>query len=383
VVEGRWIAPQRETVTVFRDNPPLTGFVRIHPYSITGSPPATVPRTSPVASSFVWSGTEYRFGGSFGHTFHDERNAEGYLGLSHVGSAPRPGTIEIRYHSNGLQLTPGNPVHLQLQQRERSRAWVDVPGVQGNVVLDPSTRIVGVSVIVVREPNDPAPATTEALAQMWFDGREVDRVQTSISSGGALNAFISDQLPRPAWTEAAFDNPSEGHRADAFRQEVDSVWCYCGRFGRNIQFRLVRFVAIDRTRITGVAEGINMIQSPRDRERWVRNVVAAAVPKGGPPSIPVIVVKEYTVGLEGPGQAWPDGIVIGENLYTDIGRLNRQNGLAHELGHVLGFDAAGNLDPSFYDLTSGPPNLMRDSSGILTERQAQVAYNNAARYLVR
>src|SRR5207247_6839078 len=103
----------------------------------------------------------------------------------------------MRYHTNGLQLVPGVPVDCLLQRRvfvgepykDGHWEWQAFPDARGQVLLDVSTRVAGVKIIAVTEPGGEAPRTTQALAQLWIDGRTVDRLAQQTSNGGSLNSY--------------------------------------------------------------------------------------------------------------------------------------------------------------------------------------------------
>lgn len=380
------------TITTFRDNPPLSGLLAWEGSNIVRTPEGTPyswtshPR---LASAFTWDRADYRFGGSGGATFRDDRNPEGVLGISHAGPLPTARTRLLQWHSNGLLLSPGVPVDLQLQRRsfvgapyQGSWQWGDVPNVRGRVVLDQRTRLVGVTVIVVRDGTETM-LTNRALAELWFDGRTVDRLHTATSSGGSLNAYLIDHDPRPNWRSEAVEDPAQGRTTGPFVQEVDAVWSYCGvNFGQNIQFRLVRYREITSSQLPGGRPISSMTES--QIPYTIANALDVVnrlegVPAGAPRTLPIVIVRNY--GRRGVAQAWAQGIIFGEEAFSNIGARNPQTQMAHELGHVLGISSH-----LFNDGAPGvadPENLMSTGAPRLSAEQCQVAHTAASAYAVR
>lgn len=378
-------------ITTYRDNPPLSGLLDISPGQIVRTPAESpyfrvVNRS--LEAAFIWDRVDFRFDGSVGRTFQSDQNGEGFLGISPVGTLPSSRLPLARWHSNGLLLRPGEPVNLQLQKRRfvgqpytGQWQWQNVPSAAGSIVLDQSTIIVGVTVIVVRQTNEPM-STNRALADLWFDGRTVDRLGQSLSSGGNLNSYITDHDQRSTWDPNRFDDPNQGRTVGALGQEIDSVWCYCGiHYRQNIQFRLVRYREIRSDEIPNYPSDIGTI-SATQLPYWVGAALARvnqleSVPADAPPTIPIVIIRNY--GRTGVAQAWQQGIIMGEtDVFSNIGSFFPQHTIAHELGHVLGF---GSL--LFLDGGGGPNNLMSNSAPILNNEQCAIAYRAAGTYAIR
>src|SRR5262249_31220552 len=152
----------------FRDNPPLSGMVTRGRFIRDPADPLV--RWPPGVQRFVWEGIDVRFDRLSGRTFRDERNPEGQLGVAPVGNPPRERPIALQWHTNGLQLSPKDPESLHMQERvfqgrpyEGAWIWQDLEGTNGSVVLDASTLIVGVHVIVVTEPGGRRPNVDRTL----------------------------------------------------------------------------------------------------------------------------------------------------------------------------------------------------------------------------
>jgi len=368
-----------ETVTVFRDNPPLSGVIGPEGGTFIFETPAP-PRP---AQNVVWDGLELVFDRTLGHTFRDPRNIDGLLGVAPTGPAPATRPVLVRWQSNGLLLSPGQPVSLHLRRRTYHGAapngrwgWDDVPDTDASVVLDQRTKIVGVSVIVVTEEGVPRPKMNRRLAEMWIDSRAVDRIESAFSSGGGLNARVYDADHRDSLNVAQTASPSNG-RPDPVRMQIpDEVWSVCGeRYGTNIQFRLVNYGEVASNVVTGACTH-SATQPDTATGYCVDGWARAAIPPTSARTIPLVFVTHYTG--RGVAQAYPNqGILFGETEVFGNGGDNRENTLAHEIGHYLGGDAL------FHDGSFSPSNLMADSSRNLTREQCAAAYANADAYLVR
>jgi len=382
---GGWIIMRAgNRITTYRDNPPLSGFIDISPGQIVQTPsdsPYFRVENRNLTAAFIWDRIDFRFDGSFGKTFQSDQNADGFLGISPAG------TQLGRWHSNGLLLRPGEAVRLQLQRRrfvgEPYRGqwqWQSV-GAGGSIVLEQNTIIVGVTVIVVRQGEERL-VTNHALAELWFDGRTVDRLGQVLSDAGNMNSYITDQDQRSTWDPNQFDNPNQGRTVSALAQEIDSVWCYCGvHYRQNIQFRLVRYREIQSSEIPNSPSDISTI-SGSQLPYWIANTAAyvnqlEGVPADAPPTIPIVIIRRY--GRTGVAQAWQQGIIMGEeDVFSNIGAFFPQHTIAHELGHVLGY---GSL--LFLDGAGGPNNLMANSAPILLNEQCAIAYRSASTYAIR
>jgi hypothetical protein len=400
-------------VTVYRDNPPLSGKVDIRPGKVQSRP---VRDTDVLglhfvrgvfAQGYLWSNIDIRIDGANNWTYRDKRNADGYLGVAPVGKPMELANQDpssLRWHSNGLLLQPNVPIALQLQRRKfvvEGNAgrwiWESAPGAQGTVVLHESTIIVGVTVAVVTEPgNRPPSGVDEALAQLWFDGRAVDRLSTFVGASQpdprdapemALSTYISDRDPRPFWNEASTD-PNQG-KYDNRGQEVDAVWCYCGvHYGKNIQFRLVRYVEIS----SDIAPGCANIATADVRYqtqlrscvgRWADEVRRAGGSAGVQPTVPVFIVQTLA-SSPGNAEAWREGIVIGLPAFTANPNTSYhpETVLAHELAHFLGWNSPLGEGPLEH---SGAPRDTLPDTGEprLTRSQCDAAYEAARLFAIR
>jgi hypothetical protein len=385
--------PAGSTVTVYRDNPPLMGLLNVPPGgSIQRTPVESVPYhvTSYLTEPFLWNGMNYRFAGSDGATFMDKFNPDGYLGITHLGPLPSASQAfpsAIHWHTNGLQLVPGQPAHLQLQRLvfvSGSWTWQDVPDVQATLDLDPSTVIDAVEVIVVHVPGQEMPRTDRALAQLWFDGRTVSRLGSFVADGSSVKAFLADHDPRVVWSLTT-DNMNDADQGRASRsplaqQDPDAIWCQCAMTQRNIQFRLVRYEEVSSDVVPGCAM-VGSVYFTGDYEScvsaWAQYVQAHSNTPYAHPIIPIVVLSNYPE--TGAAQAWPEGIVIGEH---DITRGRDPNHtLAHELGHFLGFSGPTE-NPQFADFFGGTQNLMH-SGTVLTVGQCSVAYTRAQAFALQ
>jgi hypothetical protein len=383
--------PAGTTITVYRDNPPLMGLLTVpQGGSILRTPTNATPYnvTSYLTQPFVWNGMDFRIAGSEGATFLDQLNTDGYLGITHLGGLPSASQSfpsALHWHTNGLQLVPGQPAHLQLQRRvfvSGSWTWQDVPDVHATLNLDPNTVIDAVEVIVVHAPGQPATHTDRALAQLWFEGRTVSRLGTSVSDSPALNAFLADHDPRASWslTTDNMNDADQGRESSNLlaQQDPDAIWCQCAVTQCNIQFRLVRYEEVS----SDVAPGCGMAGSVYFEgsyescvNAWARYVQAHSNTVYAHPIIPIVVLSRYPE--RGVAQTWPEGIVMGEG---DLSRSAYPNAvLAHELGHYRGFSGVTE-DPQFADGFGGIGNLMTSSGTVLTVGQCSVAYTNAQAY---
>lgn len=379
-------------ITTYRDNPPLSGLVDISPGQILRTPsdsPYFRVENPNLAAAFIWDRIDFRFDGSFGRTFQSDQNNDGILGISPAGPLPSSSVPLARWHSNGLLLRPGEAVSLQLQHRRfvgepysGQWQWQSVPRAAGSIVLEQNTIIVGITVIVVRQ-GDERMSTTRALAELWFDGRTVDRLGQSFSSGGNLNSYITDRDPRSTWDPNLFDNPNQGRNTGPLAQEIDSVWCYCGiHYRQNIQFRLVRYREIQSSEIPNYPSDVSTI-SITELPYWIGTTASyvnqlEGVPADAAPTIPIVIIRQYSP-RRGVAQAWQQGIIMGErDVFSNIGAFFPQHLIAHELGHVLGYNS-----PLFYDGAGGANNLMSNSAPILLNEQCSIAYAAASTFAVR
>ena len=368
-----------ETVTVLRDNPPLSGVIAAE----RGTFSFQTPPPPPPAQNVVWDGFELAFDRTLGHTFRDSRNAGGILGVAPTGPAPATRPVVFRWQSNGLLLSPGQSVSLHMIRRRYHGAapngtwgWDEVPDTDASVALDQRTKLVGVSVIVVTEEGVPRPRMNRRLAEMWIDSRAVDRLESATSSGGGLNARVYDADHRDSLDVAQTASPSNG-RPDPVRMQIpDEVWSVCGeRYGTNIQFRLVNYGEVASNVVSGACTH-SATQPDSGTPYCVGGWARAAIPATSPATIPLVFVTRYTGS--GVAQAYPgQGILFGETGVFGNGVGNGENTLAHEIGHYLGGDAL------FFDGAFGPTNLMADRSRNLTREQCAAAYANADLYLVR
>jgi hypothetical protein len=380
-------------LTVLRDNPSLWGYLRFEGTVVAGLPPEgrAVPHDSSGTHYSVWNRSEFRFTAPEGATYSDDFN-DGYLGVAAVGGGVRDGYV--RYHTNGLLLEPGRPTRIALQLHEfvgrpyeghwRWRDFINASAA-GEVRLDPRTAVVPVRVILVDEPGQPRWIMSEARAQLWFDGRTVDRRGTSVSAGGSLNGFVADHDPRPRYgqgiTEPWGPDATRGITSATGVQQVDSVWCICGkRRSTNIQFRLTGFQHVSAetagercSRASGIADRLVAQTCLR---AWIS---AARRELSGPSdrAVWIAFVHDYAASGSAVGEAFlDDGIIMSdEGLSSHHGARHPENVMAHELAHFLG----GN-SPLFIDGYHPPDtreNLMNDGSPVLTEEQCNVAYDAA------
>jgi len=363
--------PDNQTVTVLRDNPPLTGFFSMGPRGNAVSQPRD--RNELLAQPFIYDGIDFRLDRTLGHTFMDARNGDGLLGIAPVGpftAMPPPIT---RWHSNGLQLRPGDVVPIHMQRRvfvgepyTGHWEWQDMTGTDGSVRLDVSTRIVGVHIIKVTEPGGQAPRLQRDDFELWLDGRTIDRTMPASSNGGALNSYIVDHDPRPGYDIARFDEVDDGRPFSVAVQEPDAVWNVCGeRYGENIQFKLVAYTEVMADAVSQNCAHAATLPSS-GTPYCVGGWATVGMPPDAPPSIPVAIVTSFQG--QGVAQTWSQGIIFGQSSVFGNGGDNR-NVLAHEIGHFLGYS-----DSSFLDGGAPAPNLMTDLSRNLTQHQCDVAY---------
>ena len=224
--------------------------------------------------------------------------------------------------------------------------------------------------------------TNRALAELWFDGRTVDRLGQSLSGGRNLNSYITDRDARWTWNVDRFNDPNQGRTTGNLVQEIDSVWCYCGvHYRRNIQFRLVRYREILSSEIPNFPADMSTI-SDSQLPYWIASAAShvnqiEGVPADAAPTIPIVIVQRY--GRRGVAQAWQQGIIVGESdVLENIGAFFPQTAIAHELGHVLGY-----ASPLFNDGAGGRDNLMSNGAPILLEQQCAIAHTAASRFAVR
>jgi hypothetical protein len=370
-----------------RDNPPIFGWI---PFTgtVVSSPSS---HDSFLTRSLVWTQTEFRFDGSQGHTFTDTRNPDGMLSVAPIGQ--RTDQNYIRYHTNGLLLQPGDPVHLALQKHvylgrpySGHWEWETFPSgsaAAGSIELDPTTALVPVRVLRIDEPGVTQPwALSEALAQMWFDGRAVDHSQTSLSSGGSLNSFVNDQDPRPTYENGQVEpwGPSAmaGTAGGTEEQQPDAVWCVCSSFHKNIQFRLVDFQEVNAGSFSQACAATASLTDHLFAQTCLRGWTSVADRVHPlPNAVTLAFVHNYAASGDAVAEAFPgDGVVVSDlGLKDATGNVNPENILAHELGHILGGAA-----PEFLDGFHGPGtihNLMNDASPVLTAAQCSIAFATA------
>lgn len=382
---------QGQTLIVERDNPPIWGYI---PYSgsVMRTPFSAGPdlsrRDTPMAQSYVWDTNDFRFAAPAAIVPSDELNQGGALGIAPVGPI-EPGYL--RYHTNGLLLTPGTTVTLGLERQVRTgTSWEWQPyanqSAAGSMELDPATAVVPVQVLLVDEPNDTTPwAVSAALAQLWLDGRTVDHLHTA-HSGADLNAFVQDRDARPSYEDDHREpwGPDEtaGRQGGPSNQQIDEIWCQCAFFHKNIQFRLVNVEHVPSAPTPGAADCLlpSNISTAGQGKSCLLGWIAAAHPPSGLTTLSLVFVHDFTFSSNGDGsvaQAWSSAngaIVSDRSLSGSIGSNFPQAALAHELGHILGGD-----DPRFSDDRNPSPaqNLMISHAPILTPDQCSIAYQRA------
>lgn len=368
-------------IRTFRDNPPMTGVLDLAPGNVYSASLVTDTRTPywrTRARSSLWFNSDHYLDGSAGRTFRDGENIDGLLGIAPAGEPARESApaMRVRFHTNGLQLNPSVPVDLRLRKRGRDAVWRDVPDAYGSVVLDPSTIIVGIAVAVIREPGVTVPIIDEPFARLWFDGRSVGRVHSEVARGSHAATMVLDRDPHTGWTVDRLDEPGTGRLLANAAQDPDLVWSTCGsRFGKNIQFRLVRFGVVDAGAVRSQCATVASTAAAATEScisAWAEQLRTQT--RNTQQAITIAMVSRYP-GL-GVAQAWRTGIVAAQEILS--GPQYGANTLAHEIGHVLGF---GNY--MFNDEVMPAPNLMsRSAPGVLTRQQCDVAYETARSYAV-
>jgi hypothetical protein len=198
-------------------------------------------------------------------------------------------------------------------------------------------------VVIVEDDFTPPvdPPITLALAQLWFDGRTVDRIDQSVLSGGSLYSYVADQFPiataiDPSRPWSPVSDYAVDHE-DAYRQQVDSVWCLCDQYGMNIQFRLVEYVVTnsDVTPDTLCHNPANW-NSRETASTCLNEWIAAAARPSPSGTINIVFIHHY---FNSQAEAFPPGnnIVVSEDDFREVANeFNPQNTLAHEIGHILG-----------------------------------------------
>jgi hypothetical protein len=372
-----------------RDNPPIWGYLRFDGDVRPGARPQgpALAHDSSLTAYSIWNRTEFRFTAPEGATYQDDFN-DGFLGVAAVGGGVANGNV--RYHAGGLLLSPGRDTRITLQQHEfegqpyeGAWRWREFPNASaaGDIRLDPRTAVVPVHVLLVDEPNQPRWGVSEALAQLWFDGRTVDRRMTSTSAGGSLNAFVADQDPRPDYgrgiTEPWGPDANRGITSSTAIQQIDSVWCRCGvAYGKNIQFRLIGFQHVASNTGSARCANASRITDHLVAQTCVRSWIAAARrdAPGSERAIWVAFLHNYRASGSAVGQAFlGDGIIVSDQgLAGHIGARHPETTIAHELGHILGGQSYQFNDG--YHPANVSENLMNDGSPVLTSEQCDIAY---------
>jgi hypothetical protein len=380
---------QGRTLTVTRDNPPIWGYI---PFTgtVRGTPltagPTVNRHDTRMAHSYLWDTNDFRFSGTADLTPTDELNPSGLreMGIAPVGPF-EPG--HIRYHTNGLRLTPGSPATIGLERSVGFDQWEPYTNqsAAGALVLDPRTAVVPVQILLVDDPNDTRQfVVSEALAQLWVDGRTVDRLSTTYADGRLQGVYVQDRDARPNYQGDQHEpwGPDEtaGRTLGPLNQHIDEVWCQCAFFDHNIQFRLVNFEHVpSASPRTPVCTHPDDIPNGFLSEDCVRDWTAAArhTPSGLHPLTLAFVhsfVYQFADADSFPAQ---NGTIVSDTaLFGDTTGF-AQHVLAHELGHLLG--GTDNLF-SDYAINQAPhPNLMRKSGPVLTADQCAIAYEKAKR----
>jgi hypothetical protein len=379
-LEWRDLADGRLIVT-FRDNPPMSGVVDLTPGWAYSPAPGAVPETRATwwqrFSRFqVWENADHRFAGSAMRTFTDANNPSGDLGVAAAGNLPAESSAarRVRFHSNGLLLQPGVPVAITLQRRALGPAWASVGNANGTVELDGATMLVPVALVLVQETSVTPPMIDLELAQLWFDGRTVNRLQIT-SSPTRSAVVLLDRDPHPAWTvDRLMDPGSSRLLTGALAQDPDQVWSQCGRYGRNIQFRLVRFGTVPSTAAGTQCANVSGAgaAAPSTLEYCIGGWGEALKRTTGNTTnaLTIAIAADYTIA-RGVAQAWREGILIG---WRAVGSqtTDQSRTVAHEMGHVLGWGS-----PLFNDGFGGAGNLMAGGGPTLTRDQCDVAYTGA------
>ncbi len=361
------------TVNVYRDNPPMTGVTDLAAnsvgYDVRANDLPPFWRTN--ANLTLWRDADLFFAGSGGHTFTDAEN-DGLLGVAPAGLLPREGTAaRVRWHTGGLQLDPGAPLELWLRRRGPGGTVSAVGDANGFITLDPGTIIVGVAVAVIEEEGITPPIVDRAIAELWFDGRTAGR-QHAIDLLGTSVQPVLDRDPHPGWSVERLDQPNDGRRLAAMGQDPDGVWSYCGEnFGRNIQFRLVRFGRVQAASNPDCAHAVSRGLSqalPNCIVRWGEELQRQT----GDHRPAITIAIPYAYPTAGVAQAWQGGALVSQEALT--GGYGR-NTIAHEIGHVLGWNSG-----IFYD-GQYPNNLMSGGAErTLLRQQCEFAYRTAAAY---
>ena len=307
-------------------------------------------------------------------------------------------------------MRPGDLAEFQLQQLTRSGTpynyqfiYQDVPGNSVNLLFDPTAVLVGVKVIILDLPGQQVPLTTEALAQLWFDGRSVNRGPLYRSNGGSASLPFVDMDPRPDWSGSDFDNVGNGRRNTSFTQEIDSIWSQCGdgrtARGVDIQFRLVSFHELSAATIpsncyVSLTDPQWISTSQASATSWCIGNLAAivdALDPPGPPTIHVFIARYADLnprpiggGTAAAAAFFGAGILLDEReTITSPGYspypAAHSSVIAHEIGHYL-----GEWDPLFQDSPVGlTHNLMSTFEPILSPQQCLVARTMASTMSLR
>ncbi|HSP17108.1 MAG TPA: hypothetical protein VLV78_20365 [Thermoanaerobaculia bacterium] len=394
-LEWKILSDERR-VTTYRENPPMTGVLDLTPgwmfrTDADSSAPTTRSYWTLNANYQAWFASEHKLT-TTGRTFRDDLNPDGVLSVAAAGSIPDEAHAlqRIRFHSNGLILEPGVPVDVRLQRRALGAAWNDVGTAFGTVVLDPSTIVVGIAIAIIREPNTPLPDVDRSLAERWIDGRGVYR-RLSSSTETRSSGLVLDRDLHRNWTVDHLDDPrSVREEQNRYGQDPDRIWSQCGRYGKNIQFRLVRFGIVDSDVPAGTSS------SPNTGCRNPSSVTPGVAPSVMPycisgwgaalrrqtgntqPAIDVAITKDYPQ-LGRVAEAWRTGTLFPTGTLMWATRVH--NVLAHEIGHVLGFEG-GEENTMFIDGWGGIDNLMAGGGEQLTREQCSIAYEHARNFAV-
>ena len=378
--EWRELADGNHILT-YRDNPPMTGVLSLDPGTVFGAPTGTYPL---VANPFwrthaiyqIWSNSDHKFTGTGIRTFRDADNPEGELGIAAAGRprTEREAWSRTRFHANGLQLEPAVPVNLMLLRRGKGRPWTTVGNANGTVQLAAGTVIVPVAIALLHEEGRITPQIDLATAQVWFDGRAANRVRISAGEESS-EAMILDQDAHPGWSVDRLMEPGTGRlRTHGFAQDPDLVWSQCGRYNANIQFRLVRHGTIEASSSRGRCRTPST-STPLSGELgpcvggWAEEL--RRVTGDSTPAITIVFTADRTTA--GVAEAFETGIHVGWGQVLASGN-DQTRTLAHEIGHVFGFDGPLGV---FNDDNRIPGNLMNAGGPDLTREQCEVAYRRA------
>jgi hypothetical protein len=364
------------TIDVFRDNPPMTGVTDVEANSVgrVTDPSGRSAFWQRNSDLTLWRGDLF-FAGSGGNTFMDAENVDGLLGVAPAGTLPRENTAgRVRWHTGGLQLTPGAPLEIYLRRRGADDTPQAIGDAFGSLRLDPGTVVVGVAVAVIVEQGVPEPLVDRAMAELWFDGRTAGRqARVRILSADPMQPVL-DRDPHPGWSVERLDEPNDGRRLSAMGQDPDGVWSYCGEnFRKNIQFRLVRFARIE----AATGGPACALAASEGRTQALRTCLTAwgqevqRVSGDHRPALLIAIPQHYpTTGV---AQAWDTGALVSQDALS--GSYGR-NTIAHEIGHVLGWSSNHLFDDGVFrnNLMSG------GAERTLLREQCDFAYRAAAAY---